>query len=141
MRIFLDTNVVVSALATRGICSDILRVIVSEHDLLLSETVLRELGRVLDRKFGVPADAVQEAGDFLREEAAAVVRARRPQPGVTLRDPDDVAIVEEAVASNADLLVTADRDLLDVAAEMPVVVVSPREFWALVRETDEERLE
>lgn len=136
MRIFLDTNVVVSALATRGICSDILRVIVSEYDLLLSETVLCELGRVLGRKFGVPADAVQEAEDFLREEAAAVVRGSQPQPGVTLRDPDDVAIVEEAVASNADLLVTGDRDLLDVAAEMPVVVVSPREFWALVRKTD-----
>lgn len=136
MRIFLDTNVVVSALATRGICSDILRVIVSEYDLMLSETVLRELGRVLGRKFGVPADAVQEAESFLREEAAAVVRGGQSQPGVTLRDPDDVAIIEEAVASNADLLVTGDRDLLDVAAELPVVVVSPREFWALVREMD-----
>ena len=136
MRIFLDTNVVVSALATRGICSDILRVIVSEYDLLLSETVLGGFRRVLDRKFGVPADAVQEADDFLREEAAAVVRGGQPQRGVTLRDPDDVAIVEEAVASNAHLLVAGDRDLLDVAAEMPVVVVSPREFWALVREAD-----
>ena len=136
MRIFLDTNVVVSALATRGICSDILRVIVSEYDLLLSETVLRELGRVLDRKFGVPGAAVQEAEGFLREEAAAVVPGGRPRPGVTLRDPDDVAIVNEAVASNADLLVTGDRDLLDVAAELPVVVVSPRGFWALVREMD-----
>lgn len=136
MRIFLDTNVVVSALATRGICSDILRVIVSEYDLLLSETVFRELARVLDRKFGVPVDAVQEAEDFLRQEAAAVVRRGQPQTGVRLRDPDDVAILEEAVASNADLLVTGDRDLLDVAAELPVVVVSPREFWVLVRKMD-----
>lgn len=136
MRVFLDTNVVVSALATRGICSDILRVIVSEYDLLLSQTVLRELGRVLGRKFGVPAGAVREAENFLREEAASVVGEGRPHPGVTLRDPDDVAIIEEAVASNADLLVTGDRDLLDVASEMPVVVVSPREFWALVRDTD-----
>ena len=136
MRIFLDTNVVVSALATRGICSDILRTVVSEHDLLLSETVLRELGRVLGGKFGVPASAVREAESFLREEAAAVACGGPPQPGVTLRDPDDVAIVEEAVASKTDLLVTGDRDLLDVAAELPVVVVSPREFWALVRERD-----
>ena len=136
MRIFLDTNVVVSALATRGICADILRIIVSEYDLLLSETVLRELGRVLDRKFGVPAHAVQEAERFLREEAAAVVPGGQPPPGVTLRDPVDVAILGEAVASNADLLVTGDRDLLDVAAEMPVAVVSPREFWASLRETD-----
>ena len=136
MRIFLDTNVVVSALATRGICADILSLVVSERDLLLSETVLRELERVLGDKFGVPADAVQEAGKFLREEAATVVQAGRPRPEVALRDPDDVAILAEAVVSNADLLVTGDRDLLDVAANLPVVVASPREFWALLREED-----
>ena len=136
MRVFLDTNVVVSALATRGICSDVLRIIVSEHDLLLSETVLRELERVLSGKFGVPADAVQEATKFLSDEAATVVRGGQPPPGVRLRDPDDVAILAEAVASNADLLVTGDRDLLDVAANLPVVVASPREFWALLREQD-----
>lgn len=136
MRIFLDTNVVVSALATRGICADILSLVVSEHDLLLSETVLRELERVLDGKFGVPADAVQEAGKFLREEAATVVQAGQPRPDIALRDPDDVAILAEAVASNADLLVTGDRDLLDVALTLPVVIASPREFWALLREED-----
>ena len=136
MRIFLDTSVVVSALATRGICADILSLVVSEHDLLLSETVLRELERVLGGKFGVPADAVQEAGKFLREEAATVVQAGQPRPDVALRDPDDVAILAEAVASNADLLVTGDRDLLDVALTLPVVIASPREFWALLREED-----
>ncbi len=136
MRIFLDTNVVVSALATRGICADILSLVVSEHDLLLSETVLRELERVLDGKFGVPADAVQEAGKFLREEAATVVQAGQPRPDIALRDPDDVAILAEAAASNADLLVTGDRDLLDVALTLPVVIASPREFWALLREED-----
>lgn len=136
MRIFLDTNVVVSALATRGICADILSLVVSEHDLLPSETVLRELERVLGGKFGVPAGAVQEAGEFLREEAATVVKAGQPRPDVALRDPDDVAILAEAVASNADLLVTGDRDLLDVALTLPVVIASPREFWALLREED-----
>ncbi len=136
MRILLDTNVVVSALATRGICADILSLVVSEHDLLLSETALRELERVLGGKFGVPADAVQEAGKFLREEAATVVQAGQPRPDVALRDPDDVAILAEAVASNADLLVTGDRDLLDVALTLPVVIASPREFWALLREED-----
>ncbi len=136
MRVFLDTNVVVSALATRGICSDVLHIIVSEHDLLLSETVLHELERVLGGNFGVPADAVQQATKFLREEAATVVRGGQPPPDVTLRDPDDVAILAEAAASNADLLVTGDRDLLDVAAHLPVVIASPREFWASLRDRD-----
>ena len=91
---------------------------------------------MLGGKFGVPADAVQEAKRFLREEAATVVQVGQPPADVTLRDPDDVAVLAEAVASNADLLVTGDRDLLDVAANLPVVIASPREFWALLREED-----
>lgn len=43
MRIFLDTNVLVAALATRGLCADLLRVVLREHQLVLSAQVLTEL--------------------------------------------------------------------------------------------------
>ena len=47
MRVFLDTNVPVSAFATREICAAVLRVMLAEHTLVTGEVVLRELGRVL----------------------------------------------------------------------------------------------
>ncbi|WP_423924299.1 putative toxin-antitoxin system toxin component, PIN family [Candidatus Palauibacter sp.] len=131
MRIFLDTNVLVSALAARGICSDVPRVVIANHSLIAGETVLRELRRVLDEKFRVPPATIETTDEFLRE-VAVVVAAAVPL-SIELADPDDVPILGEAVAGKADVLVTGDRDLLRVAGEAPVAVLSPREFWDALR--------
>ena len=64
MRVFLDTNVLVSAIATRGICEDIVQKTLAEHQLVVGETVLTELRSVLSRKFRVSADLVEEAETF-----------------------------------------------------------------------------
>jgi predicted nucleic acid-binding protein len=47
MRVCLDTNVLVAAVATRGLAADVLRLTLAEHDLLVPEVVLTELRRVL----------------------------------------------------------------------------------------------
>ena len=133
MRVFLDTNVLVSAFATRGVCTDVLRVVLAEHTLLTGEVVLREVGRVLRTRIGLPAAAVREIDEFLREYEVAPrpsTRAAVPQ-----RDPDDQWVVASAVESRADVLVTGDRDLLDIAAHAPIKIVDPRGFWDLVRKS------
>lgn len=131
MRVFLDTNVLVSAFATRGVCADVLRVVLAEHTLVTGEVVLRELGRVLRTRIGLPPGAVREIDEFLREyEVAPKPSARAAVPQ---RDPDDQWVVASAVESRADVLVTGDRDLLDIAADAPIKIVDPRGFWDLVR--------
>ena len=67
MRVFLDTNVLVSAFATRGICADVLCVVLAEHTLVTGEVVLRELRRVRRTRIGLPPRAVREIDGFLRE--------------------------------------------------------------------------
>ena len=48
MRVFLDTNVLASAAATRGLCADVLREVLTSHELLTSAQVLSELKRVFE---------------------------------------------------------------------------------------------
>lgn len=131
MRVFLDTNVLVSAFATRGVCADVLRVVLAEHTLVTGEVVLRELGRVLRTRIGLPPGAVREIDEFLREYEVVPKPATRA--AVPQRDPEDQWVVASAVESRADVLVTGDRDLLDIAADAPVKIVDPRGFWDLVR--------
>jgi predicted nucleic acid-binding protein len=45
VRVFLDTNVLVSAFASRGLCADLLELVLLEHDLVSGQTVLREFTR------------------------------------------------------------------------------------------------
>ena len=131
MRIFLDTNVIVSAVATRGLCADVLHVVVAEHDLLVGKTVLKELRRVLRQKLRVPAATVNELGAFLRRHSTIV--SKQAPLAVSLRDADDEAVLAEAVAGGADILVSGDRDLLRIADAAPIPILAPREFWELLR--------
>ena len=131
MRVFLDTNVLVSALATRGICADVLRIVIAEHSLVVSETVLRELRIVLGDKFGVPHGTIGATERFLRKEGVVIDEA--VPLGIDVRDPDDVPILEEAVAGKVGVLVTGDGDLLEIADWAPLAIVNPRGFWDSLR--------
>ncbi len=125
MKVYLDTNVLVSAVATRGLCADILQAVLAEHQLVVGEAMLRELRRVLSQKAGLPTDLIEEAEAFLRRQATVISATAVPLKGV---DAADAAIVAEAAAGAVDLLVTGDHGLLK-AADLPVKTTSPRELW------------
>ena len=127
MRILLDTNVLASALATRGLCADVLRVVLSDHELLVPEVVLDELRRVLQKKFKTPRALAGEIEDFLREHDV-IPKPKSPGP-VRLRDASDEWIVASAIAGRADVIISGDADLLVLGGSSPIPVLSPRQFW------------
>ena len=131
MKVALDTNVLVSAVATRGLCADVLQVILAEHELVLGETVLRELRRVLRQKIRMSAAMTDEVEAFLRRHAVIVAEA--PPLRLRLRDRTDLPVLAEAVAGDAEVLVTGDRDLHETPAGMPLPILTPREFWERLR--------
>jgi hypothetical protein len=69
--------VLVSAVATRGLCADILQVVIAEHGLVIGETVLAELSRVLRQTMRVPPHTMVELDHFLRAQATVVLTLRR----------------------------------------------------------------
>lgn len=50
-----------------------------------------------------------------------------------IRDRADRWILAAALAGQADILVTGDADLLDVADQAPLSILTPRAFWELLR--------
>ena len=52
MRVLLDTNVIVSAVTTRGLCADVFRAVLAAHELVTCAKVLQEVRRILGMKFG-----------------------------------------------------------------------------------------
>ena len=128
---FLDTNVLVSAFASRGICADLFRYVLGEHDLLVGEVVLVELERVLLNRIKVPHQTVADIERLLRDQHLVGKPGRHLSLG--LRDVDDEWIVASAVAGEADVLVTGDADILDEMDRIPVPVYSPRQFWEYAR--------
>ena len=130
MRVFLDTNVLVSAFATRGLCADVMRVVLAEHQLITGEIVLSELRKALGRRIKLPAATIEDIVALIREQEV-VPKPRKPSD-LPIRDPDDRWIIASALAGRADVLVTGDRDLLDIADRAPLPVLDPRAFWDLL---------
>lgn len=132
MRVFLDTNVLVAAFATRGLCADVFRLVLAEHELLVSAALIEEVTRTLTKKIRVPDQVVREIVVFLRA-SASIVESAPERPPIAVRDPDDVVILGEALSGGADVLVTGDKDLLVLGEVGALRILNPRGFWELVR--------
>lgn len=130
MRVFLDTNVLVAAFATRGLCADVFRLVLAEHELLVSVTLIDEVTRTLTKKIRVPDQVVREIVAILRASASTVEGAPEPPP-IVVRDPDDLVILGGALSG--DVLVTGDKDLLVLGKVGALRILDPRGFWELVR--------
>jgi putative PIN family toxin of toxin-antitoxin system len=131
MRVFLDTNVVVGAVATRGLCADILREVLARHELVVSEASLEEIKAVLSGKIGVPEALIADLGSLLCE--GAIRSAPSGAADLPIRDPADGILVAAALSGKADVFVTGDKELLALRQIGPLSIVSPRDFWERVK--------
>lgn len=130
MKVCLDSNVLVSAFATRGIASDVVRLTLAEHELIVPEVVLAEVLRVLEKKIRVSAELLEAVEEPLRRQT--LIPKPRNTGRVSIRDADDAWVVASAVAGMADLLVTGDADILALGKAAPLPVLTTRAFWERV---------
>lgn len=131
MKIFLDTNVLVSAFATRGLCSDVLRETLSFHQLVISTPLLAELERILKEKIKLPGDLIAESLDFLTQIGQMSESFERPI--LELKDKDDELIISSALNGDVELFVTGDKEVLKLKLVDQMMIVDPRSFWELLK--------
>ena len=128
MKVVLDTSTLIAAHISRaGVCAELMEDILLNHELIISEFILEELQRKLREKFGFPDADVREVAEFLRAAATSVIPTELPPD--SCRDTDDIPVLGTAVAGQADLLVSVDRDLLELVTFRGIAIVKPRDFW------------
>ncbi len=127
MKVVLDTNVLASAVATRGLCADVLREVLVNHELVICKQITDELRRVLSTKFGVATWLINEFLRLIQQESITVKVRSVPEVGLT--DKDDLGILAASIASGADFLVTGDKELQDLGHIERTTILAPRAFW------------
>jgi uncharacterized protein len=129
LRVVLDTNVLVSGLAYPGSIPGRIVAIWRQGglDVVLSRYILDEMVRVLPRlsRIHLSASEIRDLADsfmFL----ADIVEPDAEQEA-SLRDSADQQVLATLRASQADYLITGDKDLLALAEKYPIV--TPATFW------------
>ena len=127
MRVFLDTNVLVSAFATRGLCAELYERLLTEHDVVIGEPVVAEVLDIMQRKFRAGKELVAKVEAELR--LLEIVPAQPVAPKLPIKDREDPWIIACALAGEVDCFVTGDAELLVLGKVKNMPLLSPRACW------------
>ncbi len=131
MRIVLDSNVIVAAFATRGLCAALFEYCVENHEIFLCSAMLKEITRVLRKRIKVPLSTVDEIELYLKD-STSLVKPARIDPRVC-RDKNDLPVLGCALSSLSEFIITGDDDLLSLVRYEKIDIVTPRQFWERVK--------
>ena len=127
MKVMLDTNVLASAVATRGLCADVLRAVLAEHELVICPQIISELQRILKDKFALPRQLVNDFIRLVRQES--ILCEPGDLPAIKLNDKDDLGILSAAIGGGVGVIVTGDMEMQMVGMVAGLKIMSPRQFW------------
>lgn len=132
IRAVIDTNLLVSYLIShRPPISELIDVHLAQAKLVLltAPVLLEELDRVLRYPRLQRHYTMEERARFVALVAAIseVIELPDSVPRIC-RDPDDDWVIACAVVGDADVIVSGDRDLLDLQQVRDIPILSAREF-------------
>jgi len=134
VKVLFDTNVLLAAFLTEGICAKLLtRAHKRRFDLFLCPRILNEFKRILSHKFKSGREETTAAITLLLEAVHTIVKPNIAVRDVC-RDPDDDHVLACARAAGVDYLVTGDADLLVLGKFEGIRIISPRDFEAMMED-------
>jgi len=120
-----DTNVLIAAFVTEGICSRLIaRARTGQFEFITCPFILKEFERTLREKILSTKEEVQDALMLISEAAKDVVHPAQKVTGVC-RDAADDNILACICTAQADYLITGDSDLLELKT---IFYPSPRKL-------------
>ena len=132
MNLIFDTNVLVAAFSTHGICNSLFEYTLENCTIILSDYILDELNNILTNKFKLPQKSSNDIKLFLTE--SCVISDYKIFNDQVSRDKDNDPVLGIIDKNHIDYLVSGDKDLLVLKKYKNVPIISPRELWNIFKE-------
>ena len=125
----LDVNVWISGLAFPGICRSLVNSLGEDKfTAVLSPVLLEDFFRVIEKpkiKKWITADMLEEIVSLIHMKVSITEPKIKVQ---CCRDPDDDAVLEAALSSKAEFIVSGDGDLLTLETFKEIPIIRPGVF-------------
>jgi uncharacterized protein len=122
----IDTNVFLSALFWSGKPNEVVRLALSKHFIAITSLpILEELENKLLKKFKYPKDQTET---YLKLIIEAFSLVKPKTKVIVVEDSDDNKIIEAALESKADYIVTGDKHLLKIGNYCGIKILTPNNF-------------
>jgi putative PIN family toxin of toxin-antitoxin system len=129
LRVFIDTNVLISAvLSETSICAKLLRRVIEEHELLICSYTITEATKVIERKFPKRIEIWDKFLTSLEFEISYTPLNFSSMQLPPIRDQADLPILASAVIAQPDILVTGDLDFYTPEILEYFKVLTPADF-------------
>jgi len=140
LRVVIDTNVLVSSVISKKGAPAFLIQAWSEglFNLVISEAIITEIERVLSEHslkqvFNISNDQITRLVELLRRNSI-LVPGSAAVAGAVPADPTDEMFIAAALDGNADVIVSGDKDLLEIESFQGVAILTPRQFLDRIQE-------
>lgn len=129
MKIFLDTNVIISTFITHGYAAELMEYCLIHYKIYTSDFIIEEVKKNLKNNFEYNDKEVNEVINFIKSNFINVGKYKKLNKVIS-RDADDDNVLAAAAFKKVDCIVTGDKDLLIIKNYKKVSILSPRDFWS-----------
>lgn len=127
MRVILDSNVYIAAIAARGLCEAVVELCLEQHELICCNKLLNEIKDKMLHKLKTPRNIIDEYLHVIGSNAD--IMEPENVRSDACRDPEDLFILGLINPGNANVIVSGDKDLLSLESYNEIPIMSPRQFW------------
>jgi putative PIN family toxin of toxin-antitoxin system len=127
MKIMLDANIIVSAvLFPQSIISEILKHIVLNNEIILSEYTINEIKKVFNKKFSNSINDMENYLDKLPYKLFSINEINTKKYPI-ISDNDDMPVLVNAIESKVDIFITGDKDFDEIRIKKPRIM-KPKKY-------------
>ena len=112
-----------------GMCYEVIDHSVDEHQLYYTDFIIDEFKEVFKNNFHYPELVIN---DFVRFITKFFIKGKTANTlDSVCRDSTDNQILADAIVNQVEIIITGDKDLLDLKNYQGIKIISPKEYWTL----------
>ena len=132
MRVFVDTNIIISAiLFPNAKVAKVFSHLIEKHTVIIASYIKEECKEVFEKKFPLKKEQLNIFFNGIRFEEFKTPAKIDEKKYPKIRDIKDLPVLVSAILSDSDILITGDKDFEDVKIDKPLIF-TPAAYFELI---------